>query len=502
MARLKKLPAPITILVIVIIISAIATWLMPAGEYNKLSYANNSFTINSHGADKALPASQHTLDSLKVLIPLAKFKSGDIRKPVAVPGSYHKLPAKNSQGPINTLQAPIKGLLDAADIIIFILVIGGFMTVFQQTGAMDQGIRYLSYKMKGREAWLIITLTFFFSFCGSSYGMAEEALVFYPILVPLYLAAGYDLLVPVAVIFAGTQLGYLSSFSNPFATIIASNAAGISWTDGLTERILIFVITTGVTIWYIVRYAERCKKDPTYSLVHRFNGDQPSPFVHDVSTPDDAPVTLGWRNVGLLLIFVATLFGMIAGVIWRGWWMTEMSAVYLAGALLVAFIIRMNESDFVTHFVEGAKSLLGVAFIVGIARGITIVLTDGHVSDSILYYSANMVSGMPPVLFIIILFLLYCLFTLFISSASGMAVLTMPIFGSLAAVVGVPGREIVNCYLFGMGIMYFITPNGLVLPSLALVNVSLRVWFKFVWPLMAILSIICAAFLVVGVLMK
>jgi uncharacterized ion transporter superfamily protein YfcC len=502
MAKLKKLPAPVTILVIVIIISAIATWLMPAGSYDKLSYADGRFSLATPKTTLALPGTQHTLDSLKVRIPLAKFKSGDIRKPVAVPGSYHKLKDKNTQGPINTLQAPIKGLIDAADIIFFILIIGGFMTVFQQTGAMDQGIRYLSYKMNGKEAWLIISLTFFFSFCGSSYGMAEESLVFYPVLVPLYLAAGYDLLVPVAVIFAGTQLGSLSSFSNPFATIIASNAAGISWTDGLIERILVFAITTGVTTWYIVRYAERCKKDPTYSLVHRFNGDQPSPFAHVVSTTNDAPVTLGWRNVGLLLIFVATLFGMIAGVIWRGWWMTEMSAIYLAGALLVGLIVQMNESVFVERFMEGARSLLSVAFIVGTARGITIILNDGHVSDSILYYSANLVGGMPPVLFIVVLFVLYNLFTLFISSSSGMAVLTMPIFGSLAAVVGVPGREIVNCYLFGMGIMGLITPNGLILPSLALVNVSLKVWFKFIWPLMAILSIICAIFLVVGVLMK
>src|SRR5476651_2536050 len=271
MAKLKKLPTPITILVIVIIISAIATWLMPAGRYDKLSYADGTFLLSKPKATLTLPGTQHTLDSLKVLIPLAKFKSGDIRKPVAVPGSYKQLKDKNTQGPINTLQAPIKGLIDAADIIFFILIIGGFMAVFQETGAMDQGIRYLSHKMNGKEAWLIISLTFFFSFCGSSYGMAEEALVFYPVLVPLYLAAGYDLLVPVAVIFAGTQLGTLSSFSNPFAVIIAPNAAGISWAAGLAERILVFAITTGVTIWYIVRYANRCKTDPTRSLVYRFN---------------------------------------------------------------------------------------------------------------------------------------------------------------------------------------------------------------------------------------
>jgi uncharacterized ion transporter superfamily protein YfcC len=168
--------------------------------------------------------------------------------------------------------------------------------------------------------------------------------------------------------------------------------------------------------------------------------------------------------------------------------------------VLVAIIVRMNEGVFITHFIKGAQSLLSVAFIIGVARGVTIILNDGHVSDTILYYSAGMVGHMPPVLFIVVLFILFNLFTLFMPSSSGMAVLTMPIFGSLAAVVGVPGREIVNAYLFGMGIMGFVTPNGLMLPSLALANVSLKVWLKFIWPLLAILSGICIAFLIGGVL--
>ncbi len=497
----KKLPAPLTILVIVIIISALTTWLLPPGEYNKLSYADKAFSLSTSTGAKTLPGTQHTLDSLGIRIPLIKFTNGDIRKPVAVPGTYHQLP-KNRQGAVNVLQAPVKGLVDTADIIFFILIIGGFMLVFQETGAMESGIKYLSYKMKGREAWLIISLTFFFSFCGSSYGMAEEALVFYPVLVPLYLAAGYDLLVPVAVIFAGTQLGTLSSFSDPFSVIIASNAAGINWADGLIERLIIFAITTIVTIWYIVRYAQMCKKDPTKSLVYRFDRGISSPFPTLHNGENETVTTLGARNAGLLFLFFAALFGMIAGVIWLGWWMTEMSALYLAASVLVALLVRMNEKVFLDRFIRGAKDLISVAFIVGVARGITIILNDGHISDSILFYSAKMVGGMPPMLFIVVLFLLYNVFTLFISSSSGMAVLTMPIFGSLAAVVGVPGREIVNCYLFGMGIMGFITPNGLILPSLALVNVSLKTWIRFIGPLLLILTIICAAFLIVGVLMK
>jgi uncharacterized ion transporter superfamily protein YfcC len=277
MSQLKKLPSPLTILFLVIIIAAVATWVMPPGEYDTLSYNNGSFTMATPAGDKAVAFTQHSLDSLKILIKLEKFKNGDIFKPVAVPGTYHAL-KRNGQGFSAIIIAPVQGMLDGSDIIFFLLFIGGFIMVFQQTGAMEKGIAWLSYRMKGQEAWLIIILTFFFLFCGSAEGMAEEGLAFYPILVPLYLAAGYDLLVPMAVIFAGTSIGNLSSFCNPFSTMIASNAAGINWTDGIYERLAVFLVTGAVTIWYIVRYAQKVKKDPTASLVYRFDGVVKSPF--------------------------------------------------------------------------------------------------------------------------------------------------------------------------------------------------------------------------------
>src|ERR1700744_558746 len=424
MAKLKKVPSPLSVLVIVIIIAAIATWLLPAGEYDKLVYNQNSFSISS---GKTVPFSQHTLDSLHIRIKLEKFKNGDIRKPVAIPGTYHKLP-KNSQGLLSVSQAPIKGIYDTVDIIFFILIIGGFITVFNQTGAMEKGMIYLSHKMKGQEAWLIIIITFFFTFCGSAEGMAEEGMVFYPILIPLFLAAGYDLLVPVAVIFAGCNVGNLTSFANPFSTILASNAAGINWTDGLYERILIFTITTGITTWYIVQYAQKVKKDPTKSLVYRFDGKVASPFPIAEQT-DKGTITLGKKNAFLLILFFGTIFTMIGGVLFKDWWLLEMTTVFLVASVLIAVLVRMPEKVFVETFIKGVQSLVSVALLVGFARGVTIILNDGHITDTILFYAANMVGHMSPVIFIVVLLALYVFLTLFISSSSGMAVLTMPIFG-------------------------------------------------------------------------
>ncbi len=498
MADIRKLPSPITILMAVIVIAAIATWVVPAGKYYTLSSPDkNAFVLRSNDSSSSLPFTQKTLDSLQIKITLEKFEKGDIRKPVSVPGTYHPLP-RNGQGLIKVLQAPLNGIMDSIDIILFLLVIGGFMHIFNQSGAMEKGLRALTHKMKGREAWLIIILTFLFSFAGASYGMAEEAMVFYPIMVPLFLAAGYDLLVPVAVIFGGTQLGTLSSFTNPFSTIIASNAAGVNWSDGLYERIAVFFVSSAITTWYIVRYANRVKKDPATSIVYRVDGAVQSLYPSIVQREGEEP-KLDRRTQLLLLLFLATFLVMIAGVVWFGWWLIEMSTLFLGSAVLLAVILKLNEKDFITQFIQGAKELLSVAFIVGVARGVTLVLNEGHISDSILYYAAQLVGHMPPSLFIVMLLGLYMVFTLFISSSSGMAVLTMPIIGALAIIVNVPGREIVNSYLFGMGIMGFITPTGLILPALALANVSFKAWWKFIYPLMLILIGVCAVCLIAGI---
>jgi uncharacterized ion transporter superfamily protein YfcC len=497
MKNKRSIPSPITILMGVIFLAAVGTWLLPAGQYAKLTANDNSFIITTESSATNLPLTQKTLDSLGILIKVQKFINGDIRKPVSVPGTYQKL-KRNPQGFINILQAPVKGIYDSIDIILFTLIIGGFMFVFNETGAMTKGISWISYTMKGREPLLIAILTIVFSFFAGSYGMAEESLVFYPILVPLFLAAGYDLLVPLAIIFGGTTLGALASFSNPFSTIIASNAAGINWMDGLTERLLLWVIITVLFVWYILKYAAKIKKDPGASLVYKIDGVVHPPYNVNISVQTVIP-ELEWKTKWLLFIYLSTFLSMIAGVVFLKWWMIEMSALFIGSSILIALIGRINEKTFVKEFIKGAESLLYVAFIIGVARGVTIVLNEGRISDSILFYTADLVQGMSPAIFILALLLFYLVFSLFIQSSSGMAVLTMPIIGALAIIINIPGREIVNSYLYGLNIMSFIAPTGLVLPALAMVNISIKTWIRFITPLLIILTIICILALLIGI---
>ncbi|RZM08511.1 MAG: YfcC family protein, partial [Pedobacter sp.] len=272
---------------------------------------------------------------------------------------------------------------------------------------------------------------------------------------------------------------------------------GVSWTDGLNERLIMFVLTAVIYIWYVVRYANKVKRDPTKSLLYGFTD---SSVVQTMMPVDTAPTArLSRRNQLLLLLFFASFALMIFGVVKLEWWLLEMSSLFLGASILFAVILRLNESGYIEQFIKGAEGLLSVAFIIGVARGVSVILNDGNISDTIIYNAANLTSSMPPALFIVMMMLMYMLFTLFIASSSGMAVLTMPIMGSLAIMVNVPGREIVNAYLFGMGIMGFITPTGLILPALAISHGNIKAWLKFIYPLIIILFVVCALCLIVGI---
>lgn len=492
-------PSPYTILMLVIILAAMATWLLPSGNYNTLKYDSDAkeFVIKSEGSSENVPATQEILTGLGIKIKLDKFVSGDIYKPIAIPDTYLKKES-NPQGLWSIIQAPIKGIYDANDVILFVLILGGFIGVFNRSGAFDIGMQHLAQRLRGRESWLIIIVTSLMALGGTTFGLAEETIAFYPILVPVFLAAGYDVMVPLAVIYIGSGIGFMSSTTNPFATIIASDAAGVNWTSGLYSRVAMLVIGTGICIAWILRYAKKVKADPTKSVLHGTSEGINLSYPTVINTDDVSKMDTKTRV--LLTLFGLTFVFMIYGVSRMGWWFLEMTTLFLVAAVLIGIIQGIGEKNFIKSFIDGAKELLGVAFIIGIARGVAIVLDSGLVSDTILFYSANSVEGMSSILFIVALMFVFAGLSIFIPSSSGMAVLTMPIIGGLAEVAGVPREMIINAYLFGMGVMGFLTPAGLILPSLAMVDVNYDTWLKFIMPLIGILILLSAISLSVGVL--
>ena len=494
-----KFPSAQTVLLIIAAFVALLTWLIPSGQFDRLAYNTdeNTFTKTSKENSITLEASQKTLDELSIKIPIEKFTSGAIYKPISIPGTYQKLDPK-PQGLIEFILSPLKGIIAVADIIILVLFIGGLVAIVNFTGAFEAGISRLSILLKGKEYILIVVVTSLIALGGTTFGLGEETIAFYPILVPIFIAAKYDALVALACIFMGSTIGTMVSTTNPFSTIIASNSAGINWTTGIEGRVLMLIIGLVICILYILKYAQKVKKDASKSIIFSQKEEIEKIFSFQNSS-ETINFTLRLKLV--LIIFITCFIVMVYGVINLEWWFTEMTGVFFVGALLIGFICKINETVFVDRFIKGASELLSVAFIIGLARGVTILMEDGLISDTLLFYASSFTEGMNKGLFINSIMFTYSGLGFFIPSSSGMAVLTMPIMSPLADTVSLGREHIVNAYLLGSGLFNFINPTGLVLASLAMIKVGYDKWLKFIIPLVAILTLVSIIFLTISVYM-
>lgn len=492
-----KFPTAQTILILIAIIVTLLTWLVPAGKYDSLAYntKSNTFIKTSLGESIELPATQETLENLNIKIPIEKFTNGDIYKPIGIPNTY-KEQESNPQGLAELVMSPIKGIIAASDIIFLILIIGGLIGIMNLTGAFDAGISWMAKTLKGREYILIILVTTLIAAGGTTFGFAEETMAFYPILIPVFLAAKYDAMVGLACIFLGSGIGTMCSTINPFSTIIASDAAGINWTTGLTNRLIMLALCLVITILYILRYAKRVKADPSKSLIY----DQKEE-LEELFGLNTMNTTIKFTNRLRLIIVVFSLsfVVMIVGVSFLDWWFVEMTATFLVGAIIIGFIAKIKESVFVEEFAKGAATLLSVAFIVGIARGITILMEDGLISDTILYHASTITEGMNKGVFTNFMLFIYGGLSFFMPSSSGMAVLTMPIMSPLADTVNIGRETIVDTYQYGMGLFYLINPTSLILAALAIVKIGFNKWLKFIMPLLLILIVVTMIFLTISV---
>ena len=256
------------------------------------------------------------------------------------------------------------------------------------------------------------------------------------------------------------------------------------------------LVCLSICIIYIIRYAQKVKKDPTKSIIFNQKEQIEKMFSFENSTEK---IDFTFRLKLVLLIFALCFAVMIYGVINLDWWFLEMTGVFFVGALLIGFICRINETIFVETFIKGANDLLSVAFIIGLARGVTVLMEDGLISDTLLFYASSFTEDMNKGLFINSIMFTYSGLCFFIPSSSGMAVLTMPIMSPLADTVSLGREHIVNAYLLGTGLFKFINPTGLILASLAIIKVGYDKWLKFVIPLVLILTLVSVIFLTISV---
>lgn len=402
-------------------------------------------------------------------------------------------------------------LFGAAGVFLFVLAIGVFITMTMRTGAIDAGIARIGKRFGGRGIPLVVVLMLLFSLGGTTEGMAEETLGFYALVVPLVLALGYDRLTAVGVIILGAGVGTLASTVNPFATGVASDAAGISVGDGIGLRFLMYLTLTAVTIGYVVRYAKKLEKDPAASLV----GYRPEDA--DMQTTVDAPELTARRKAVLWLMGGTFAFMIYAIVPWAqvfngpdadsyrfqlDWYFPELAALFLVMAVVIGLVARMGEQKLTETIASGAGDFIAAGLIIVLARGVTVIMNNSMITDTVLNALEDAVSSTSSGVFAGLLFVLNIPIAFLVPSSSGHAGLAMPIIAPLSDFAEVPRSLAVTAYAAASGWMNLFTPtSAVVMGGLALAKVSYNKFLRFIAPLLGILFVLIIGFVSVAALL-
>ncbi|MFM9437058.1 putative ion transporter superfamily protein YfcC [Janthinobacterium sp. CG_23.3] len=454
MKRLK-LPNTFVLLFAILALIALSTWLVPGGKYDT-----------------------HMVDG-KALID---------------PGSFHYIASK-PQGFAALMMAPIKGFVEAAQIIGFVLIVGGAFAVLQRTEAIDSLIKSIakahahSRLVRASVIPLFVTL---FSLGGATFGMSEEAIPFILIFVPLALALGYDSIIGVSIPFVGSQVGFAAAFLNPFNVGIAQGIAGVPIFSGMGYRLVVWALATAVTVLFLMWYAAKIKKSPEKSPTYAL--DQEKRAEHTLNLDDFHGMTR--THVLVLWIFMGTLGAMVLGVIEFGWYINEIAALFLVMALAVGLIGRLNADQLVAAFQQGARDLVTTALVIALARGTMILARDANIIDTMLHSLMPLVASSSPIFAAHKMFLIQTVINFFIHSGTGQAALTMPIMAPLADLVGVTRQTAILAYQLGELTTPMIPTSGITVGVLALARIPWITWAKWMVPLQLVYLALALALLV------
>lgn len=577
MKKKFEMPTAFTILLVITIIVAILTWIVPASKYINITATKGTEEISElvyvpldrdrlyriemaddaaeslrqeYSAELAATVVQDNPDLASELKDnvegqiLHYLETGDS----GVKGSSSHLPSK--QGIWNVISAPVEGFFQGVDVALFIIIIGGFIGVITETGALDATISSLIRRMKGREIMLIPILMLIFAIGGTTYGMCEETIAFYPIIIPVFLAAGFDLVVGLSVILVAAGVGVLCSTTNPFATGVASSVVGLGLGDGIVLRFIMWIVLVGISIWFVMRYAKKVKDNKEFSIV---KGDPiPEGIVHG----DGVVTEFTTRRKIVMALFAFTFIIMILGVVpwslkfnigifdkiynatakmsrifglqpntavsyWNNydasstygaalgdWYFGQLCVWFLFMAVVIGLVSGMKEKKLISTFMGGVKDLVSVALIVGLSRGIKVVMEYGGMDATILHAGEVLLRNTSPVVFTIVAYLFNIPLAFLIPSTSGLANATMPILGGLAGRVfmnaglsATHGQSlIITAFQSASGIVNLVSPtSGIVMGAIALAGVSYGKLWKFIWKLLLMLFIATIIILAIGV---
>ncbi len=458
-----KLPDTIILLFFIMVLMAVLTWIMDGGEY--------AFEMVK-GRKLILPDSYKAVES--------------------VPQGFGAI-----------LIAPIAGFIKAANIIAFILIVGGAFFIIQKTGAIDALINKIAHIHQRSETMrkIFIPVTMIvFSLLGSVYGMSEEVIPFILIFVPLSISLGYDSIVGVAIPFVGAGAGFAGAFLNPFTIGIAQGIAGLPPFSGMAYRLIVWIIITIVVIIAVVLYSRRILKAPQKSPMYDLDRYWRKKVKDGSGSVDDTQPMLK-SHKAILFLFAAAIIMLIFGVIYYGWYINEIAALFLGLGLLAGIISHLKANEIGKAFVEGASQLVNVAFIIALAHSILIIATDGRILDAMLFHLAGLIHGIHPIVSAQLMFVVQSLINVLVPSGSGQAALSMPIMAPLSDILGVTRQTAVLAFQFGDGFTNLIIPtSGVTMGILGLARIPFQKWFMWMLPLQVILFVLGLLLLIPPVL--
>lgn len=455
----QRFPHTYAILLSVAIIGAALSYIIPAGQYERVEQDGRTLVVD--GSFEHVPQDPVSIFELFMAIPT--------------------------------------GLIEVADIIFYVFLIGGAFGVIRATGAIEAMIQKIMTSMEGKEKIMIPVIMFVFSVLGFTTGMSEEAIIFVPIGIVLAVALGYDAIVGTAMVVLGAASGFIGGMFNPFTVGIAHGLAELPIFSGALFRLFVYIFVLGAAILYVLHYANKVKKNKEASIVFEENKRGQINFTEDVMKFD----TLKKRHIIILSVFAIGVGVNIYGVFVHEWFITEMAANFFVVGIVAGLVARMKINDIFDAYIEGMKLVVFGAIIIGFARAILVVLESGVIIDTIIYSMSGVLDVIPSAVTALGMLAIQVIINFFIPSGSGQAVTTMPVMVPIADLQEIPRQVAVLAFQYGDAITNTIIPTSASLMGvLAVAGIPYLKWVKFIWKLTAIWLGIASVALVIATLIN
>jgi uncharacterized ion transporter superfamily protein YfcC len=432
---------------------------------------------------------------LTMVLPAGQFQTemNDHGHEVVVPGTYAVVSDTDPVSFYSLFTVIPRGLESAQGIIFFVFIIGGALAVIRATGALDAALAKILERFGGQPALLILMGMLAFAVGSSTIGMAEEYIPLVAILITLCVGMRMDTVAAVGIMVVGYGVGYGTAVMNPFTVLVAQEVAGLTPVSGLGYRMAIFVPFFALGFYHVLRYARMIREDPSRSLVVDVPEAQPP------GSPEPGPVS--GRQKLVLLATLAALVVVVWGIKVHQWYFIELGGIFFALALVCGLIYRMSLDDMAVNFIQGAGELIGTALLIGFARSIEIMLSDGQVLHTIVHGLSQPLVAVGPEISAVGMLFIQSILNFFVPSGSGQAYVTMPIMAPISDIVGVSRQVAVLAYQMGDGFMNMIVPtNAVLMGILGICGIPYGRWFRFIWPLMVQLLVLGSISMTVAVL--